>query len=332
MEGLAGRGSMVTAEPAFHTFLKTLTLGDMVKKKTRPLISINKGSSVQEALDLMSKEKVLSLPVEDEKGDILGVVNMTDLATAIAFQPCFEKFKQGPERLSGIRKAEFEGSIRTRLFETEIENMLGVTTEGKSLWAYPAAESLERVLELFSKGVHRVLVTMPDGTRRNLSQSDVLMYLKENLRSLGDIVDQEIKDMGLVRKGELATVSMYDSALCAFQAMYAHGKEYGGVPIVDKTGDIVATISNSDMRGLNKDSLGLLLLPVLDYLRIATGGARPVVQASPSSTLKEVMYKAVYARVHRVWVVEQKDSKTKVTGVVTLSDILTKFSPYDFLA
>jgi len=88
----------------------------------------------------------------------------------------------------------------------------------------------------------------------------------------------------------------------------------------------VATLSASDMRGLTPASFPLLLAPVLDFLGEVAGGARPSIIARPTSTLEEVIRKVVFARVHRVWIIDSN----KISGVVSLSDIICKFSPYDY--
>jgi len=204
---------------------------------------------------------------------------------------------------------------------------VGLSAESKTVWEYDESESLDNILEIFAKGVHRVVVHTKDKKIRYLSQSDVIAFLKDNLTKLGEIAETPLDKAGLEGKSEeLITVSMYQSALVGFRKLYNHGWELAGIPIVDKTGDIVATLSASDLRGLNKDSFKNLLLPVLDYLRLVNGGLRPCISTQPHAEIGEVIRKLVYARVHRIWVVKNH----KITGVVTLSDICAKLSPVDY--
>jgi len=264
-----------------------------------------------------------------KKGDaIVGILNITDLSTAIAFQGCFEKFKGAPQQLADIRKPDFEKLLKTSLFSAAAESLLGVSEEGKRVWEHPEDTPLDKILEIFSKGVHRTIVLTKAGKRRILSQSDVVNFLKDHSSELGDICEQPLNKLGLLQeaKGELVKMTMYESALVGFQRLYNQGWEVLSLPILDKTGDIVATLSASELRGLNHENFGILLLPVLDFLREVTGGARPVIMARPSAPLGEVIRKVVFGRVHRVWIVENH----KILGVVSLSDILCKFSPYDF--
>lgn len=47
---------------------------------TQELIRIRKGASLQEAYDLMKKNKIRHLPVDDEFGQICGVISLKDLS------------------------------------------------------------------------------------------------------------------------------------------------------------------------------------------------------------------------------------------------------------
>jgi len=319
-----------SAPDAFRTYLKDLKLSDVLPAKGKDVITLDKDATVEQALATLRDHNILSVPLIDKKKDneIVGILNLTDLSTAIAFQSCFEKFKGEPQQLADIRKPEFEKLLKTDLFSSPASSLLGVSAEGKHVWEYPEDTPLDKILEIFSKGVHRTIVLTKAGKRRILSQSDVVAFLKDHASKLGDILEKPIDKLGLIHesKSDLIKMTMYESALVGFQRLYNQGWEIPALPIVDKTGDIVASLSASDLRGLTNESFGLLLLPVLDFLREVTGGARPVIIARTSSVLGEVVRKVVYGRVHRVWVVENY----KIVGVVSLSDIICKFSPYDF--
>jgi len=213
------------------------------------------------------------------------------------------------------------------VFTHKIKDFLGLGSESKTIWEYQDTEKLDTILEVFSKGVHRVLVHTKDGKLRMLSQSDVVAFLKQHLHDLGPIVEQTVENLGLVdQKAKIVTVSMYESALTGYQRMYNQGWDVPAIPVVDKTGDVVATLSTSDLRGLTKIYFPTLLLPVLDFLRQQRGGARTTIWTQPSSPLADVIHKAGWANVHRVWVIKSH----KIVGVISLSDIICKFSPFDF--
>jgi CBS domain-containing protein len=317
------------AEPAEHQSLfKQLKLKDLVPAKSREVITLDKDATVETAMGVLRDHNILSVPLIDKKQDnkIAGVLSISDLCTAIAFQACFEKFKLEPQKVAEIKKPEFEALVKTSLFSTPAGSFLGVSEEGKRIWEYDEDTPAETILEIFSKGVHRVIVKTKGG-RRIVSQTDVAKYLKDHEGKLGDFVKRPINELGLVQDGKgIIKLSMYSSALEGFQKLYNLGWEISALPIVDKTGDIVATLSTSDMRGLTPATFPLLLAPVLDFLGEVAGGARPSITARPTSTLEEVIRKVVFARVHRVWIIDNN----KITGVVSLTDIICKFSPFDF--
>jgi len=311
-----------------RAFLSRLRLADVMPERPREVVTLDKSATIEEALATMRENNIISVPLIDkEKNDaITGILNMTDLCIAIAFQDCFQKFKGEPQKLAELRKPDFEKCIKTGLFTTPAEKLLGVSTEGKRVWEYSEETPLDTILELFSKGVHRTVVKMKDGNRRILSQWDLIKFFKEHTDQLGYIMETQLKTLGLVQeKKDLVTMTMSESALVGFQRLYNMGWEVSALPILDRNGDIVATLSSSDLRGLTKDNFALLLLPVLDFLS-AVSRVHPLITARPLSQLGEVLYKVCYGHVHRVWVVEND----KICGVVSLGDIICKMSPFDF--
>ncbi len=51
---------------------------------TSPMIVVSPDAKVEVALDMMTKNKVRLLPVIDEKGDLAGLVSVSDIAKALA--------------------------------------------------------------------------------------------------------------------------------------------------------------------------------------------------------------------------------------------------------
>jgi CBS-domain-containing membrane protein len=333
------------------SFLSKLKLGDFISREGRELITMDNTQTVGQALTLLREKKILSIPIVDKKDDqkILGILNMTDLCNAIAFQQCFDQFKGEPQKLQDIQKPEFEKLIKTSLFTTPVVDLLAVSEESKRIWEADEDTRMEKIMEMFSKGIHRIICRMHNGKRFMVSQWDIVRYLKDHEEHLGPIMEMPINRLGLCpaqltqrgthpcdrhyeehQEGKgLITMTMDDTALSGFQKLYNHGWEIHALPILDKSGDIVATLSASDLRGMNESTFGLLLLPVLDFLHEMTGGQpHPTITVRPNSTMSELMKKITFARVNRVWVMDHY----KIVGphVVTLTDIIRTFSPYDW--
>jgi CBS domain-containing protein len=143
----------------------------------------------------------------------------------------------------------------------------------------------------------------------------------------------------------LATVPEAASAVDAFRSLNAKG--VSGVAIVGPKGDLVGTLSASDVRCLAPGVFSQLLLPVRQFLSMnvprpphGSGGGGGAVLASPrgpspeplplplagrvlcaqpTSSLANVIAALVRQRVHRVYIT---DSDSAPVGVVTATDVL----------
>ncbi len=80
------------------------------------------------------------------------------------------------------------------------------------------------------------------------------------------------------------------------------------MPIVNNEGQLVATLSPSDLRGMTCDKLNTLLLPVPLFLQ-EMQGKRMIVACSPDTHVNQVMAMALKEKVHRV---RYKDKLTNI--------------------
>ena len=100
-----------------------------------------------------------------------------------------------------------------------------------------------------------------------------------------------------------------------------------GVPIVNLKGEVVGSLSASDMRGVTLDNLSSIYLPAFEFLEKM---GRPldhpikvdqVRTLALDETLDSAMEKILKLQIHRLWVQE----KEILHGVVSISDILRPF-------
>lgn len=294
-----------------HELLKHITVGELVASKTRT-VCVTKNQLLTEVTKLLLDNNILSVPVQDEQGSFIGIVDMFQIMTAVAFGTFFK---------SGV----FQEDVFTprSLQCMTAGDVLGLSEEGKSLWIYNPEEPLEQVLEVFSKGVHRVLVRQVNEegnpTVRLLSQSDVIHYISKHMLDFPELTEKPINQIGLASFPFVKSVPDSVTALAAYRVMVQEGLL--AVPIVDQNGILVASLSTSDLRGLSIRNARAVLSPVTQFL-----GLRPVFSVRPTTTLGEVINSFLTNKIHRVWIV---DDAQRVIGVVTMSDVITKFSPYD---
>jgi CBS domain-containing protein len=84
----------------------------------------------------------------------------------------------------------------------------------------------------------------------------------------------------------------------------------------------LGNLSASDLRGLNVQKLKFLNESIETFLQAQLGGIRAPVSVKSSATLGQVIQNLVENRVHRVWLI---DDKEKPIGVVTHTDLMNVF-------
>ena len=61
--------------------MQTWTVRDVM---TRPVVSVDRGASYRNLVDLLTEKRISALPVIDEAGHVLGVVSETDLLEGLS--------------------------------------------------------------------------------------------------------------------------------------------------------------------------------------------------------------------------------------------------------
>mmetsp|Transcript_30531 Transcript_30531/g.76617 ORF Transcript_30531/g.76617 Transcript_30531/m.76617 type:complete len:312 (+) Transcript_30531:102-1037(+) len=301
-------------------FLGTVTLGDLVRGKGE-LISASKDAPIKEVLALMSNYRVMSIPLTDAENKYVAIVDLLEIMTYVAFASYFK----GPDGTAKPQLNKLDLSL-------PVEEVTGLSEESKTLWVRKSTDTLPDVLELLSKGVHRLLVENDDDkTVKLLTQTDVVRFLvaRQDHPAVRAKCDETLQNARLVDvSGGKPPVTCTTSwtALDCFRKLYM--SDVSAVAIVDKDGTLAGNVSASDVRGLKLSNLESVNKPVLDYLKTHAGGhlVQPVTADPIRSTVGSVMAQLVAGRVHRVWVVDG----SKPIGVVSMTDIMSKFSPYDY--
>ncbi|KAL6057445.1 5'-AMP-activated protein kinase subunit gamma-2 [Balamuthia mandrillaris] len=303
----------------------------------RSIISISAQSTTEEALELLSRHRILSMPVWDsEHMDYKGMIDVMDILVHSVLT-----FKTNKDHHHDKERAEW------KFCSKPVGSVLNLSTVDVFL---PMEEelSLFHAMELFTRGIHRLPVVRAasesshneDHAHRSLivvnvlSQSSIVRFLwkhkQEALASAGENTLLELKLAGnrnndhsinshndslplSVRKGE-------STALEAFELMAKNLVE--AVPIVDDEGKLCGELSAGDLRGLNPASSNMydtLQLPVMDFVEAHHVQQEELCCCTQQTKLKHIISKLTKTRAHRVWVIGDEN---RVTGVVTLSDIM----------
>jgi CBS domain-containing protein len=197
-------------------------------------------------------------------------------------------------------------------------------------WESVPSEPVSRLLEPFAKGLHRILVRLHDHEVRGdfsletkyavVTQTDLVRWIFHSHAAFARALDATLSGEHFVK--EVTSVKSDESAV---EALIATSKYFlPAAPVVTRhDGALVATLSASDLRGLEAVTLTDLNLQVVTFLeKHAPASMRPV-SAGPETTLREAIQLLLRNGMHRLWIV---DAQSRPIGVVSMTDICARVS------
>jgi CBS domain-containing protein len=343
MEGLHGRQSDFLA---FSTLLS-------VVEKSPPLEWIGVDATLAATCELMKQHHFISIPVYDEgKRRIVGMADILDICAYLCW---------GSTNLLEASTETSLEEIKRRMSEVSVMEVLKAKQRPPSecLVIKRNLDSVISLLDLMAQGLHRALVRVwPEDEDeegqllehyRLAAQIDLVRFLVEHKLNLNHhLIYSSVQALGMV--GPAPTLSpaktlIYSTkegktALEAFRKLAVSGVHaigitgagtVGGQPQHGEAGRLLYNLSASDLRGITPDTVHLLREPVEVFLaRVEESDpTRPknLVTCFPDATLFEVMELVLRSHVHRVWVVDQQH---RPVGLITLTDILSKFASFDY--
>lgn len=293
---------------------------------SREIVTVKESATVEKAFELLSEQKILSLPVKDSgrKRGYKAFVDMLDVLTHFSTVYA-DEFKAGARSESPAAAAE----KRQRFLNAKVGDICNLS--GRDQW-FPIQEDapLRSVVDLFAvHGVHRVPIVDASGELLTvISQSRIVHYLADHSDRLAEHFPKEsLQVLGLGIKA-VVSIKTSDPALNAFVAIRAHS--VSGVAVLDEAGKLVGNISVSDLRMIRsaESYLDVLLLSAEAFLRevaISRGVSKPSIPDGPltiaaSSTLEEAFVKFSETAVHRLYIVSETGD---LVGLLALGDALS---------
>mmetsp|Transcript_897 Transcript_897/g.1713 ORF Transcript_897/g.1713 Transcript_897/m.1713 type:complete len:341 (-) Transcript_897:289-1311(-) len=319
-------------------YLKDFKIKDAVTGQ-QEIFSIPSSSTVEDGLKELAQRKILSLPVLDKKTNkYIGIVSISDIVIAICFNPCFSKVSKGGDSMEKLTKKDLKDILKKSVLKNPIQDVLGMTEEGKNLWVFQESEDMVKLAEYFSQGVHRALVVREGKGPCFVTQSDVVKFLAsktkaDNSLAIAELLKKPLSELGHVEnEKKVVTVTDNETALTGFRRLLQWQSfrdwNLAALPVVDsKTGKIVGNLSESDLRGLNHDRLLDVLFTVPAYLKTFYGEMRKPETVVATATFGEAIDKIIASEVHRLWIV---DADEKPIGVFSLSDIISQFTTFSW--
>ncbi len=172
----------------------------------------------------------------------------------------------------------------------------------------------------------------PDGYKL-VSQTDVIRFLYQNRDNLNqELLHSTVEQTNVFTpRPKLTLIEEGKTALEAFRMM-SKDKMLTCVGVVNRKGQLTYNLSISDFRGMVPGQhLHLLKLRVEDFLKTMRGDEMVhhlyPITCGKQTRLVDVMKMVIDHGVHRCWVVGED---LEPIGLISLSDLICKFSPFDF--
>jgi len=293
--------------------LRDHTIEEITSNLTKAVVYVDTNTSLEETCKLLGKNDISAVPILDvSSNSFVGMVDIIDIAFFIA-----NTYEQK-------RKATEEGRGFNLFSDVRAFDLLPISDEGKLMYTFSPKMSLDCVLEPFSKGIHRALVTTEGDQKYHiLSQVDIVKFLYES-GQFGEWFATSLQDTRAIFefKPKMASISGDAPAIEGFKKLGRN--KFGAVAVLDADGTLIGNLSASDLRGVAVEYLiKTILRPAKKFLELVKGiDAVPVI-AKMDDSLGSVVEKLLDNHTHRVWVV---DGQGKLDSLVSFSDVCRVFT------
>jgi len=297
----------------FSNFLRSHTCYDIIPASGKSVV-LDIDLSVKPAFHALEENGIKSAPLWDSTlHDYVGMITVSDFIDILLH------FNKEPTNTDSIFEELATHKIRTWREIQDEPPTLHYTEPDVSL--FDAGNTL------IQYQVHRLPVLDRNETNSILhiiTHSRILAFLIRNLPDPNSpLLTCTIGSLGIGTYDHVVTV-LADTPLIVVLKLLA-ARKISAVPIVDEHGVVIDMYSKSDVPILVK--LGTfthadLDKPVQQILSTYTKRPEQIYTCFKHDTLKDVLEKCIYRRVHRLICV---DSTGRIEGIVSLSDILKFF-------
>jgi len=259
-----------------------------------------------ELMQLLQSNRIIAVPVWDEQGKRwIGIIDMLDIVGAHGMLDWSSTTLDLRELF-----AKFRGSTMSA------GEIIKLSPRNQHLIIVCPGESLLNSMQYLTEN-HRILIGPRNSAEpksfRLLSQMDIARELAKT--DLGANGKRKIEE--LFPSKAVYSIKEDDIARDAFEQMYK--RNLSALAVVDQNGILVTNLSSSDLKTLDADNIGNIMLKVNQFL-VAAHGVKPAVPivCKPADHLEDILPKLLIAQVHRVWIT---NSVEHPVGVVSLTDI-----------
>jgi len=307
--------------------LAPFTVSHLLSKDSS-IVRVNKNDLAVDALKVLTNHKLLSAPVWDEEANAyLGFLDILDIVALV--------FSAERAALNDFREEDDWEQFFRNTSHIIVTKTVGETLykSRRNLWKEISESApLYDLVQLMSneENHHRVAVLAADRPEviGIVSQSRVIEFFHKEintpaLKDLNVISSEWYK--ALTEDRELKTVNSKLDAYSGFRLLQS--EQVSGLPVVNDEGELVGTISASDI----KSSIGSrlfqdMMLQLPAYLVTARGDfcLDPII-VNERDTLGSILEKLFSFHIHRVFVVDHENHPTCVLSLCDIISFLLSF-------
>jgi len=286
-----------------------------VSLSDKNVIFASQNDTIGEVYTKLVKNNILSVPVYSDAKRLAGFVDILDILHFLSAK--IVDYSKGGA-FDAIGWWATWHSLED-IKNVKCKDIINVSQRNPNL---SALHNLSVQLTLDSMGtynLHRIGVVKDDTLVAILTQTKLLEFFFKHdfLTDVGNIATMPAGQMQLGYK-KVHTTTLGTKAIDAFRSMIDN--HVSGLAVLNDEGQLVANISASDIRelGFEFNLFSKLFVSIKEFFG---ENIKPVQTVTPQTEFKDIVKIFMKNKVHRVYVVEDKD----ILGVITPSDIIKCF-------
>jgi len=304
-------------------FLTSIKVTDLPNTKS-DVITISSTETPLQGFQKLVQNNILSAPVWcAESKEYTGFLDMKDLVSFVIYIDD-DQNSLAPNNLEDIVASGLKS------YKVPVD---GVTvtylSRRRPFYSVGTSDNLLRVIQLLSKGAHRVAVVDDKGLIvKIVSQSTVMQFLSKNIAHLGSVTHKTLDELKLGTSPVL-TVQHSDTAASVFRLLEKKNKS--SVAVVDGEGRLVGNTSSSDIKlFVRTPTLEVLKLPIIDFLKGIRNSVEidihaPVISIESHDSFSMLIQKLASTKVHKIFVANDARGY-KPERVISITDVVRQLS------
>jgi CBS domain-containing protein len=308
-----------------HTAMASTKLSTLPWTTKKGLMtSVTTATTVKEALNLLTSENILAVPVFD---------SMTAVFKGFCDYQMLVRFvvRLADGQIPSSTWWDENDKIRTT---TVWDLVQGYGTAGRAIlgeYAAPLAETqsvYDCIQAMAQSGNHRIgIMNASSSVTALMTQSTMVRWLIKHLADMGEAARAAtVSEMRPFTW--LATIREDQTALRAFELMDQQRTSQNGIAVVDASGKLVDVISTHDLRGITPGAVNFsnLYKTVKQFKqdvnqRFNAGKQQGLYSCTGSDTLENIIKKMNDHHVHRLVVVNNKHDMAPI-DMISQTDVL----------